>query len=365
MMRRPRDLPARPAAAAALALVLTALTVGTAGCIASVEDVPWVDTQRYPKPMNPRADLPPGSAELYAPGPEVVLVVRTADPVQVRRAGEVQGHPLHFYDKRERVQAGSFVHTGSGGRAELAWANGTTVKLSGDCTAVIGSTSRGDPTLYLLDVAVAVIVPRVAERFELAGGAELEVDAGPVVLERVAPDVLRVRNSSRETLAVAFRDARMVIDPGELVDLPILAAGARPTESEPESRLLGSGFSVATWGDVRLAREGDAIAADAGGPGEVEGLGVRVRVAAGDRVWLSGAAGTDAPPAPKAPRSAIGPASAPVMPPREPAPDAAPEPTPDAAPEPTPDATPEPTPDESPDESPEPAPAEPDAEDGR
>jgi hypothetical protein len=74
MMRRPRDLPARPAAAAALALVLTALTVGTAGCIASVEDVPWVDTQRYPKPMNPRADLPPGSAELYAPGPEVVLV---------------------------------------------------------------------------------------------------------------------------------------------------------------------------------------------------------------------------------------------------------------------------------------------------
>ena len=147
MRARPRRFPARSAAAAALALAL-----GTAGCIASVEDVPWVDTQRYPKPMNPRGDLPPGSAELYAPGPEVVLVVRTADPVQVRRAGEVQGHPLHFYDKRERVQAGSFVHTGSGGRAELAWANGTTVKLSGDCTAVVGSTSRGDPTLYLLDV---------------------------------------------------------------------------------------------------------------------------------------------------------------------------------------------------------------------
>jgi hypothetical protein len=317
----------------ALGLALLAGGAGLAGCLASVEDVPWVDTQRYPAPMNPRADLPPGSAELYPAGPEVVLVVRTADPVQVRRAGENQGHPLRFHDKRERVQAGSFVHTGSGGRAELLWANGTTVKLSGDCTAVVGSTSRGDPTLYLLDVEGASIVPRVPERFELAGGAELTAQAGPVVLERVAADVLRVRNSSREALEVAFRDARLTIDPGELVDLPLLVAGARPIERAAEQGVSGPGFAVAAWGEARLAAQADGVAVDARGPGEVEALGVRVRVSAGDRAWFSGQVGSQAAVDAHAPRT---PDAEPVMrarqaeaPPSEPAPEPAPEPGPD------------------------------------
>ena len=72
---------------AARATILLAAVLSSAGC-AGFQENPWVDTQRWPGPMpSKHTPLPPGEGELHPPGPEEVRILRHADPVQVRTAG--------------------------------------------------------------------------------------------------------------------------------------------------------------------------------------------------------------------------------------------------------------------------------------
>ena len=81
------------------------------------------ELQRLPGPLppleqpEPLRDVPPPAdvSTLEA------LVQRHSDPVWIRRPGALDGYPLPFYRKRERVTAGTVVRTGYGGRAELIW----------------------------------------------------------------------------------------------------------------------------------------------------------------------------------------------------------------------------------------------------
>jgi len=266
-------------------------------CIASYQTVPWVDTQRYPGPMEQRANLPPGSRDDYPEGPEVVLIVRHADPVEVRRAGLPQGTPMAFYDKRARVHSGSWVHSGSGGRAEVIWPHGTSVLLLGYGTGIIGSTSRGEPTFILREMSSVRLEPAREERIELLGGAMLVVSRGPIVIARVRDDILELRNQSDADATVEFRDETLVIEPGEVVDLALLSSGARPTaRARSYERVEGAGFSLDVAGEVESRAEGDIVVLVASGPTEIEGLGVRISVRADERVTFHGLGGPIAAP---------------------------------------------------------------------
>lgn len=258
-------------------------------CIASYQTVPWVDTQRYPGPMEQRANLPPGSQDDYPKGPEVVLVVRHADPVQVRRAGLPQGTPMAFYDKRARVHSGSWVHSGDGGRAEVLWPHGTSVLLIGTNTGIVGSTSRGDPTFVLREMASVRIEPTREERITLLGGAVLVASQGPVMIERMRSDILELRNQSEDDVTVEYRDDTLVIEPGEVVDLALLSSGAAPRpRARSYDRLLGTGYEVQVAGDVSTRIDGAEVEIASDGPTEIQGLGVSVNVGSGERVTING-----------------------------------------------------------------------------
>jgi hypothetical protein len=275
------------------AAALLALIGGLAsGCIASYQTVPWVNTQRYPGPMEQRANLPPGSQDDYPEGPEVVLIVRHADPVEVRQAGMPQGTPMAFYDKRARVHSGSWVHSGSGGRAEVIWPHGTSILLLGYGTGIVGSTSRGEPTFVFREMATARLEPSREEHIELLGGAKLVASQGPIVLARVRDDIVELRNQSSDDVTVEFRDEILLIEPGEVVDLALLSSGARPVaRSRSFESVRGQGFELEVSGESEPRVEGQTLVFDASGPTEIEGLGVRVRVRANERVTFQGVAG--------------------------------------------------------------------------
>jgi hypothetical protein len=70
--------------------------------------------------------LPPGDLELFKEGPETMLVLRHADPCQVRPAGYASAFPLSFYKKSLRLHSGSCVllragraHRGALGQRQL------------------------------------------------------------------------------------------------------------------------------------------------------------------------------------------------------------------------------------------------------
>lgn len=274
------------------------------GCIASYQTVPWVDTQRHPGPMEQRANLPPGSQDDYPEGPEVVLIVRHADPVQVRRPGLPQGTPMAFYDKRARVNSGSWVHCGTGGRAEVIWPHGSSVLLIGYSTGVVGSTSRGDPTFVFREMDSARLEPTREERIELLGGAVVVATQGPVMIERVRDDILELRNQSGEDVKVEFLDETLLIEPGEVVDLALLTAGARPRpRARSYERVAGKGFTVEVAGSIAAEVDGNLVAIAATGPTEIHGLGLSVNVRADERVTINGFGG----PAVLAPRAEAAP----------------------------------------------------------
>ena len=103
--------------------------------------------------MEPTADpLPLGTMGQHPVGPEEVLVVRIADPVHVRRPGEASSYPLHFYSKQSRMNAGTWVFSGSGGRLEVLYPENTSIMLYGLGSGVVGSESRGEPIFFFREL---------------------------------------------------------------------------------------------------------------------------------------------------------------------------------------------------------------------
>ncbi|MBI5362724.1 MAG: hypothetical protein HZA53_06065 [Planctomycetes bacterium] len=276
---------------------------------------PWGSTQRVPGPMeNAREPLPSGDAETHPPGPEEVLILRHADPVQVRPANLTSSFPLSFYDKDLRVTAGSGVFAAPGGRAEVLWPGGNSVVLSGRCAGIVGSKSRGEPAFFFRQIERAVIDFKTEDQVELLGGSRLSAKSGPILLDHVRPDILRVKTQSKAAGEIAFREAVLTLDPGEVVDLPLLAGGGSPLQSDPGLALTqGPGFQVAWSGQVDVGKETELVRVRALGEHEVRALGLRVRMGRDEEVVFRGIVRRDGARAPAEAPTAL-PADAPKNP---------------------------------------------------
>jgi hypothetical protein len=252
----------------------------------------WVDTQRYPGPMLVgEGPLGSGNADLYQAGPEEVLVTRLADPVFVRRPGEVKSFPLYYYRKQERLNAGSWIFAGAGGRAEVLYPGGTSVTLFGRGAGAVGSAGRGEPIFFIHELDRAILHLDEDAQVRLLGGALLTANGGPIALERLPGDVLRLTNRSGSTCWVAYREEVFQIDPAEVVDMPLLDGGTGPLEEAEGFKSLrvgGEGQRLHLRGDVEVVQEPGATVLRATGPHEVLGLGLRLRLDPGDEVRLSG-----------------------------------------------------------------------------
>jgi hypothetical protein len=279
---------ARPLERALECIVLVAclLAPGCAGFLRW----PWGNTQRWPAPMEAKVDpLPPGDSMLYPPGPEDVLVVRHADPVQVRPAGMPSSYPLWFYNKSLRVSSGSAVYSAPGGRIEVIWPSATSVVLYGRGAGIIGSKSRGEPTFLFRQIERAEMDFKKEDQIELLGGAQLSAHSGPIMLDHTRPSILRVKNQSKAAAQIAYREANFVIDPGQVIDLPLLSVGAKPMASDAGLvTIAGAGFGVQYSGQIEVLSQQSDVVLRAVGEHEIHALGVRVRMDRDDEVRFSG-----------------------------------------------------------------------------
>jgi hypothetical protein len=296
-----------------------------AGCY---PDTPiLIKTQRLPRPMEDKVSpLPPGTLDQYPPGPEEVTVVRHADPVQIRPAGLSSSFPMPFYSKQARVNSGTWVLCGAGGRSEVFWPNGSRVLLDGHGTGVIGSASRGEPTFSLHELDRARILLMPEDRIELLGGAILVVDeplapppepaprpqvqgaddqdtsldteapiemgphaVGPIVLEHPREEIMRVINRCKESATVLFREESLRVEPGEALDIPLLDAGGRPFQPDPGFQTLAGRVEVRGEVEVVSGPHGEALRAL--GEHEMRALGVRVRLDTGEAANFSDLSG--------------------------------------------------------------------------
>jgi len=251
----------------------------------------WIDTQRHPAPMlAEQGELPPGSSGQFAAGPEEVIITRLADPVFVRRPQEASSFPLYHYRNQERLNAGGWVFSGAGGRVEILYPGGTSLTMLGRGAGVVGSESRGEPLFFLQEVDRAVLHLGQDEQVRLLGGAVLTANGGPVALELLEDDVLRVLNRSLGTCWVAYREEVLQLDPADVVDLPLLDGGTGPLAS-PEGfkrlRVGEDGLPVDLRGEVDASVEPGATRLRATGDHEVLALGLRLRLDPGDEVVLS------------------------------------------------------------------------------
>ncbi len=279
-----------------------ALLALASGC-SGYQHFPWLNTQRWPAPMEARNDpLPAGEAARFPPGPEQVRVIRHADPVQVRTAGSAASFPLSHQRKEVRMSSGSGVSCAAGGRAEVLWEDGGSVILYGLTSGIIGSPSRGEPSFLLRDLERARFDPQNEDLYELLGGVQLRARSGPVRVARVRGDILRIANQSKRAAQVGFRDEAIVLDPGQAVDLPLLSSGGQPWKEETVlGPTQGPGFAAFHTAGTEVSDQAGALLA--AGPGVVRALGVRVKLAAGDEARFSGLSRTkpESPPHPAEP----------------------------------------------------------------
>jgi hypothetical protein len=246
--------------------------------------------------MRPEVDpLPPGDAAVHPAGPEEVSLIRHADPVQVRPAGALSGHPLSFYEKKVRLTAGGAVIVAAGGRAEVLWPGGSSIVLFGRGIGWVGSQSRGEPMFEFQEVERASLDLHEGDQVRLLGGSILSGASGPYLLERTPEGTMWVRNQSKGSVRLAFREELFELGPGQGVLLPLLSEGAAPFSDDPAlQRVNGPGFSVRLLGDLEVAEESEAgmlrvnATTPSNEPREVRGLGVRVKLSTGDSAVFSG-----------------------------------------------------------------------------
>ncbi len=282
-MKSPGSFEVRSVALAATYVI--ALSMVCASCA-------WQSTQRWPGPMrSTREVLPPGDSAQHPPGPEEVAVVRHADPVQIRPAGALSGHPMEFYDKRARLSAGGAVMVSPGGRAEVLWPSGTSIVMFGEAVGWIGSTSRGEPLLDFTALDRARLDLQEGDSVRLLGGALLSGASGPYLLEHEADGTLLVHNQSKAQVRIGFREETFDLQPGQVVRIPLISSGGAPYVDDPAlQRHNGPGFQVRLLGELDCVDEAGGVRVSAG-PGatgrEARSLGVRVTLAPGESVLFS------------------------------------------------------------------------------
>lgn len=257
---------------------------------------PWpkLRVQRWPGPMSgPASGLAGGPAAEHPPGPEEVLVVRHADPVQIRPAGMPAAFPMRHHDKERRVNSGSWVFTAPGGRAEVLWPDGAAIVMFGRGAGLVGSPTRGEPTFRLIESERATILPVEGARFELMGGSVLEAPSGPYKVRLVGGDTVRLTNQSKGSGAVWYREEILRLDPGQTVDLPLLDGGCAPTaDAPPEREVRSAGVRASVEGRAVLRAHPDGIVVTSAGDHEVRALGIRLVVGEGERALLGQVGGT-------------------------------------------------------------------------
>lgn len=278
---------------------------------------PWSSTHESPGPMTATVSpLPAGDLEAVQPGPEEVLVVRHADPVEVRPAGAPASFPLSFHKKTVRLKAGSALYGAPGSRVEVLWNNGMHVVMFGQGSALLASPSRGEPSLVIRQLERAELHFRANEEIELLGGARLTSDGGPFLLDHARPQILRVHNRGKSAGRLAYRDEVYMLDPGMSVDLALLSSGGAPFTGDPSLRTVeGPGFQLQCAGAAQVEAGPDALVVRASGEHEVHALGLRLRMDRDETAVFEGRPGA-APAKPAAPAqgapSAPEPAAAPA-----------------------------------------------------
>jgi len=249
-------------------------------------------TQRWPAPMRAsaaaREPLP-----TIAQGPTEVLVLRHADPVEVRPIPGGGSWPLYFYSKKERLRSGASVLTGAGGRAEILWpGRSASFLLIGEAVCEIGEPTRDEPALALRGLSNARVFLTPDLRVRLLGGSILSGDpgvdrVGPIFLEHRDSDVLRVHNQAKTLCTIEFRDERIDLGPGQVVDLALLGAGGHPFELAEDASGIGppaQGLSAS--GSVEAVQERGGLRLLASGPARVHGRGQVVNLAAGEQAFF-------------------------------------------------------------------------------
>ncbi len=222
-------------------------------------------------------------------GPLETLVVRHSDPVRVRRPDSDAGYPLAYYHKRERLPSGSWVYCEAGGRAEILWpGDASSVLFSGPSAAIIGEPTRDEALVSLQRVTYARLILTPEDRVALPGGAILRGDpvapSGPFVLERLTGELLRLTNQSSQTVQLQYRDSLIDLSPADAVDLPLMSSTPIP-EVEEES-VSHDGLSVNFTGELEARTQASSqggILLEATSDAAVDGLGVRVSLAPGDK----------------------------------------------------------------------------------
>lgn len=277
------------ALAATLRIAVLGLVVGTSSC-GGLWRWPWGQTQRWPGPMEPLSDpLPSGDRDLYKEGPEEMLVLRHADPCQVRPAGYASSFPLTFVKKQLGVHSGSCVYTAPGGRLEVLWPDGSSVILLGRGAGILGSKSRGEPLFVFQEVERAEIELKEHEVVELVGGSQLSAKGGPFQIERLRSDLVRLKNQSKGPGEVAYRDALFHLDPGQIVDLPLGSTSAAPRPAQAGWNTAEHEGLRASWqGQLETLDEAHALGLRALGEHEIRALGLRVRLERDEEVRFQG-----------------------------------------------------------------------------
>ena len=248
--------------------------------------------QRVPEPMRLSS-----ADQLPAPDPSaatglLTFVTRHADPVEIRHPGGLDSFPMRFWDKTGKFAPGTEVRTRAGGHAELGWeGDATSIVLAGDGALVLGDPSAGQPLVRFLHLTHARLSLTPEDLVVLPGGAELRGDdeaaAGPFVLRRTAPEIVRLTNQSRRSGLLRYRDVALELAPGEGVDLPLLDNSAPLGGDREPVAIERGGLDLFVSGSVE-SRAGERTAQVlAEEEALLQGLGVRVALQAGERATFS------------------------------------------------------------------------------
>ena len=214
-----------------------------------------------------------------------MLVVRISDPVHISRPGEISSFPLYYFRKQLRLNAGSWIFSGAGGRAEILYGDSSRILLFDVTSGVVGSASRGEPMFFFEELSRASVTMENPEQVRLLGGAILACTGGPFVIERIRPQILRVRNRSEHRGRVAYLEEVFLLDPGDVIDLPLLDEGTAPREALLSFQTLGEGpGQLEVRGSVERIESAAGVRLRATGEHEIRANGLRLRLDRGDDV---------------------------------------------------------------------------------
>lgn len=168
-------------------------------------------------PAPGRAPSPSGPSG----GEERALVVRGADPVFVKRPGERAATPLAYYGKEARLPAGSWVLVGPGGRAEVAFPDGSAAAASGEAALEILEPSASEGTLLrAASLRRLEVEIHGGARFELPGGAVARGDGGRFLARLVDPGLLRVESRGSSPVRIRLAGEEVELSGARYADYP-------------------------------------------------------------------------------------------------------------------------------------------------